>query len=177
MPLSRKAKIIPLNAQWGSKQAKIKVGEEAVSFNPEQAFLYTIDLLMEDFGKRHRTELCALCNPMKIMGRHRKEVMIELLMALFTTFFPSFENYVSDVKGSLLEGLLDRRDRRTYSNWKEKLKCLLNNQIETDLQDFLRDIENHLAKFSQVSVEDEQHEEILEQALQQIHKNWEIGPD
>jgi hypothetical protein len=131
---------------------------------------------MEDFGKRHQKESCALCEPMQTMGRHRDEMMVELTEALFLAFFPSFEGYVQEVKEGLLQGLLDRRDRKAYITWQEKLKDLLERQVLADLGDFLNDLQKHLLKFAGIELEAERREAILGQVMDRLRKDWLLKP-
>ena len=176
--MNKPAKILEIRSRWAREFAKDgKVRVEKEKLDPEEAFVYTLDLLMEDFGKRHHPAQCVLCNPMQVMGSHREEIMTRLLVTLFETFFPLWEEYVLEIKESVLQGLLDRRDRRTYGSWKEKLLTLVNRQVETDLRDFLRDIENHLRKFAQVELPEERSERVFADAFQTLQERWVRRPD
>jgi len=135
-------------------------------------FLYTIDLLMEDFGKKHDSRRCVLCEPMKVAGMHRDKVALELAVALFKIFFPSFQNYVLEVREKLVQGLLDRRDRKTYPTVKDKIKALLTTQIQSDIDDFLLDIQKHLQKFSKGSIDDTRVDQIALEAYERLQNEW-----
>jgi hypothetical protein len=173
MPRPKRANVLEIRSRWAREFAKDgKVQVEKEKLDPEEAFFYTLDLLMEDFGKHHRAAQCVLCNPMQVMGLHREEVMIRLLVTLFETFFPLWEEYVLEIKESVLQGLLDRRNRKGYGSWKEKLLDLVNQQVEADLGDFLRDIEKHLGKFSQVELEPMIHDRIFAKAFQILQERW-----
>jgi hypothetical protein len=138
----------------------------------EDTFLYTMDLLMEDFGKKHLPQYCVLCEPMKVVGKHRDEVMVELLVVLFTTFFPSFQDYILETKEALLQGLLDRREKKSFDSWQNKLAVLLQRQMEEDLKDFLNDIQRHLLKYSGVEIEADKFQHMLTQAMFVLKEEW-----
>ncbi len=173
MGTSKEIKIIPLRANWQRRLAQQRP-TEVVSEGDRvsDAFFYTLDLLMEDFGKKHQGSQCALCEPMKVVGQHRDVVMVGLAIALFTTFFPSFENYILEMKDNLLQGLLDRRDRKDYGSWKEKIKVLVEDQIKKDLSDFLQDIQKHLLKYTGNPLEESRFEQIYQKALSRLQKEW-----
>ncbi|HEX5035324.1 MAG TPA: hypothetical protein VFW62_12665 [bacterium] len=164
--MSGSAKIIPIRAH-GARALKGKTGEAH-----GDPWIHTLDLLMEDFGKKHRKELCVLCEPMQILGLHRDAVMVDLAESLFLAFFPSFESYVMEVREGLLQGLLDRRDRGNYGSWQAKLKELLVRQVATDLRDFIGDIEKHLRKFASVELEEERRAAIFTEAFSRLEKEW-----
>ncbi len=173
MGRSKPTKILQLRSRRlrdFAKQGEAKVDKE--NLDPEEAFLYTLDLLLEDFGKRHLPSHCVLCNPMQVMGMHRNEIMVKLLVTLFETFFPVWEEYILEIKDSVLQGLLDRRNRQNYGNWKEKFLGLVEQQVETDLRDFQKDVENHLKKFAQVEVEPARSEEVFAAALTRLKEEW-----
>lgn len=164
--MSGSAKIIPIRAH-GSRQLKGSAGDVA-----NDPWCHTLDLLMEDFGKKHRKELCVLCEPMQILGLHRDAVMVDLAESLFLAFFPSFESYVLEVREGLLQGLLDRRDKGNYGSWQEKLKELLVRQVAADLRDFIGDIEKHLRKFASVELEDDRRDAVFQEAFSRLEKEW-----
>lgn len=85
-------RVISLHERWESrKQDKArKDGDWVVSEEVRASFLYTLDLLVDSFGKKHVKKYCALCEPMRVMGEHRDEVIVQLVVALFTSFFQSF---------------------------------------------------------------------------------------
>jgi hypothetical protein len=165
--MSGSAKIIPIRAH-GSRALKGRAAGET----QHDPWCHTLDLLMEDFGKKHRKELCVLCEPMQILGQHRDAVMADLAESLFLAFFPSFESYVLEVREGLLQGLLDRRERGNYGSWQEKLKELLVRQVATDLRDFIGDIAKHLLKFASVDLEEERRETVFQEAFSRLEKEW-----
>jgi len=138
----------------------------------ERDFYYTLDLLMEDFGKKHVSDHCALCEPMKVMGKHRDEIMEEFALTLFTTFFPSFDEYVLEVQETLTEGLLRRDCQPESHSWKDKLKFLLKNQIKKDMESFLLDIGKHLEKYASVPLEEAHREKILGTTMKRLQEEW-----
>ncbi len=145
----------------------------------ERAFYYTLELLLEDFGKSHQSVACALCEPMKIMGKHRDEVMAQFHYTLFTLFFPSFSEYLTELKESLLTSVLRRGDRdaeRGSQSWQERLRQSLDTQVEVDAKQFLEDILKHLKKFSGVEVDEERQGQILRKTLGQLKAEWMIFP-
>jgi hypothetical protein len=160
---------LPLHRRRSGKSAGLP---EALRSKEEASFFYTLDLLMEDFGKRHRPEDCALCEPMKVMGKHRDEVMVELNFALFTAFFPSFEGYLAELRDSLMQKFLSRKEGRSHGDWKDKLKQMVQEQIREDAASFLSDILKHLSKFAKVEVEAPRRKKILEQSLQRLKSEW-----
>jgi len=166
----RSEKIIPLRSR-GLRQRPGANGASA-HLHELEAFDYTLDLLMEDFGKKHDKETCVLCEPMKTVGLHRDAVMVDLAQTLFLAFFPSFEDYVLELRESLTQGLLDRRERGEYDSWQDKLKDLLRRQVLADLGDFLGDIQKHLIKFAGVEIEAERRETILGQAMARLERDW-----
>jgi len=153
-----------------SKRGEARVDKD--QHDPEEAFLYTLDLLLEDFGKRHDPNRCVICNPMQVLGLHRDAAMEKMLVTLFETFFPVWEEYVLEIKDTVLQGLLDRRGKRTYGSWKEKFLELVQKQVETDLGDFQKDIENHLRKFASVELEPERVQLVFNQALKHLQATW-----
>lgn len=178
MASDKSAKILEIRSRWAKEFARDgKVRVEKEKLDPEESFVYTLDLLMEDFGKRHLPAQCVLCNPMQVMGLHREEIMTRLLVTLFETFFPLWEEYVLEIKESVLQRLLDRRDRKTYSSWKEKLLEVVNRQVESDLRDFLRDIENHLRKFAQVELAEDRSEHVFSEAFRILQERWVRRPE
>jgi len=152
------------------KRGEARVDKDQL--DPEEAFLYTLDLLLEDFGKRHLPDRCVICNPMQVLGMHRDAAMVRMLVTLFETFFPVWDEYVLEIKDSVLQGLLDRRGKRTYGSWKEKFLELVEQQVKTDLHDFQKDIENHLRKFASVEIEPIRAEEVFAAALKQLKESW-----
>lgn len=171
MKSSKEAKVISLAKYRNAPVPKELPGGDTSEIQ-EKNFYYTLDLLMEDFGKKHLSENCALCEPMKAMGKHRDEIMEELAFKLFTTFFPSFDDYILEVQETLTEGLL-RRDRPPESrSWKDKLKALLKNQIKKDLERFLLDIDKHLEKYASVPLEAPRRERILTTTMKRLQEEW-----
>jgi hypothetical protein len=163
--MSGNAKIIPIRAHG----ARGLQGRGETDHDP---WCHTLDLLMEDFGKKHRKELCVLCEPMQILGLHRDAVIVDLAESLFLAFFPSFESYVLEVREGLLQGLLDRRDKNNYGSWQDKLKELLVRQVAADLRDFIGDIAKHLLKFASVELEDGRREAVFQEAFSRLEKEW-----
>lgn len=167
------AKIIPMAAGYRARSKSLKTkGEGEPSVVPEDALLYTIDLLMEDFGKKHLPKYCVLCEPMKVMGKHRDAVMVDLLHSLFVTFFPSFSAYLSEVRDNLLRGLLDRGPKRSFHSLKDKLQTLLREQIAADLKDFFTDLRKHLLKHTGTEPEAAKEAEILGKVLDRLAEEW-----
>lgn len=171
--MSRGDKVISLT-RLRDRRSNLSSGQddEEVPSNQSNAFYYTLDLLMEDFGKKHQREHCALCEPMKVMGLHRDEVMVRLNLTLFTTFFPSFEEYLLEMKDKLMEGLLKRRAEGEPKAWQARVKKLVQAQIEEDVGDFLGDIQKHLIKYSKVKLENKRRDKIFLETLTQIQKEW-----
>ena len=167
---AKTAKVIPLRS--GGPRRDRPASQASEHLHELEAFDYTLDLLMEDFGKKHSKESCVLCDPMKTLGLHRDAVMLDLTETLFLAFFPSFEGYVQDLKETLVQGLLNRRDAKRYDSWQDKLKELLRDQVASDLGDFFTDIQKHLIKFAGVEIEPERREEILAQAFARLEKGW-----
>jgi hypothetical protein len=170
MNTARSAKIIPLRS--GGRRSPPGNSPASGHLHELEAFDYTLDLLMEDFGKRHQKDSCVLCEPMKTLGLHRDAVMVDLSETLFLAFFPDFESYVLEVREGLVQGLLDRRDRKAYDSWQEKLKELLRKQVLSDLGDFLSDIQKHLMKFAGVEIEAERRVAILQQSMERLERGW-----
>lgn len=170
MGTAKSAKIIPLRS--GGPRGRRGGSQATEHLHELEAFDYTLDLLMEDFGKKHRKDCCVLCDPMKTLGLHRDEVMLDLTETLFLAFFPSFESYVQDLKESLVQGLLDRRDPKRYDSWQEKLKNLLREQVMADLGDFFTDIQKHLIKFAGVEIEEERRATALAKAYTRLERGW-----
>ena len=158
--------IIPLR-----QKAACKAGPATEQPDRQDPLAHSLDLLMEDFGKRHVKENCALCEPMKILGRHRDEVMVELGEALFLAFFPSFEGYLAEVRDGLLQGLLNRQGK-AYDSWQEKVRELLCLQVQSDADDFVSDIQRHLLKFSGVELEPERRASILAGIMARLEEKW-----
>lgn len=138
----------------------------------EACFYYTLDLLMEDFGKRHESEFCSLCEPMRVMGLHREEVAVELCVALFTTFFPKFEDYLLEIKESMLQNLLRRERGPAFGSWQKKLLALLRTQVKKDVESFLQDIQKHLKKYCAVELPSDRFEELLSRSLVRLREDW-----
>ncbi|MFO1463569.1 MAG: hypothetical protein U1F66_07300 [bacterium] len=170
MGTARSEKVIPLRSR-GARRQKGGAGA-AAHLHELEAYDYTLDLLMEDFGKKHQKENCVLCEPMKTVGLHRDAVMVDLAETLFLAFFPSFEGYVLEVRDGLMQGLLDRRERGPYESWQDKLKDLLRRQVLNDLGDFLTDIQKHLLKFAGVELEAERREAVLAEAMARLERDW-----
>lgn len=169
----RRGKVIPITSSLRQRLKARESGREGdFEIGPEDAFVYTMDLLMEDFGKKHLSKYCALCEPMKVLGQHRDEVMVELLVVLFTTFFPTFHGYLLEVRDNLVQGLLGRRERRTFDSLKEKLHTLLEEQIEADLKDFFTDLRKHLLKYASVELEGEKELQVLGQVFVRLRQDW-----
>ncbi len=145
----------------------------------ERAFYYTLELLLEDFGKPHQSVACALCEPMKVMGQHRDEVMAQFHYTLFTLFFPSFSEYLAELKETLLTSVLRRGGRDeapSAQSWQERLNQNLEAQVEIDAKQFLDDILKHLKKFSEVEVDAERQRQVLQKTLGQLKAEWMIFP-
>lgn len=172
MASQKDAKIIPLsNPTLDKEGAGSKVSDSSVKL--EGAYLYTLGLLMEDFGKEHKRGSCVLCEPMKSMGMHRDEIIIKLVQTLFTTFFPSFEDYWLGLKENLLEGLMSRKKGgKAYDSLQAKLKDLLQEQIEKDVRDFFGDIKKHLQKYAQVEIGESREEKIIAASLEGLKGGW-----
>lgn len=168
--MAKPAKVIPLRS--GGPRRQRGASQASEHLHELEAFDYTLDLLMEDFGKKHLKESCVLCEPMKTLGLHRDAVMVDLAETLFLAFFPSFEGYVQDLKESLVQGLLDRRNPRRYDSWQDKLKDLLREQVLADLGDFFTDIQKHLIKHAGVELEEERRAEVLAQAFGRLERGW-----
>ncbi len=137
----------------------------------EAAYHYTIDLLMEDFGKKHFSSRCVLCEPMRTLGKHRDEVIRDLHHSLFTMFFPDFEDYLLEIRESLVQKLL-RRDQEVFPSWKEKLVSQLKSQIRRDAWGLLEDIFKHLKKYCGVTYEPLKQEDFLNRLIQHIFQQW-----
>ena len=169
-----KHQVISLHERWERKrEAVVKNGKNLpVSEDVRVPFLYTLDLLIDSFGKKHVKKYCALCEPMRVMGEHRDQVIVQLVVTLFTSFFQSFRNYLAEVNGTLLKDLLDRRKAEGFDSWQQKLKGLVKIQIESDLSDFLEDVQKHLQKFAEVSLEEERKKNIINLAAVEIEKKW-----
>ncbi len=183
MSARKSSKVIPLSriqkkikdlesSQPKNAASQGSAGEQTPSLHSDAAFLYTLDLLMEDFGKKHLRQNCVLCEPMKNFGLHRDEAIVHLGEALFTTFFPSFRDYVSEMQETLLHGLLDRRERGSFKSWQDKLKNLFRQKIAEDLKDFLEDIYKHLLKHAGVSIDSARREQIFQKTLACLEKGW-----
>ncbi len=158
------------------KNRKEEVCPEQPQFTPEDSFYYTLDLLMEDFGKKHLLEQCILCNPMRVYGEHRDEVIFRLLVALFYRFFPSLDDYLADARKNLMEGLIIRKNGKIYPSLQEKFSDLLQEQMKGDLRDFGREIQKHLLKHAQVEISPEKIEEVLARVMGVLQEQWmEIG--
>jgi hypothetical protein len=167
------AKIIALTSAYRSRSKSLKLkGEGEPSVVPEDALLYTLDLLMEDFGKKHLPKYCVLCEPMKVMGKHRDAVMVDLLHSLFITFFPSFSAYLSEVRDNLLRGLLERGQKRSFDSLKDKLQALLREQIAADLKDFFGDLRKHLLKHTGVKVDAAKESKIISKVMDKLQAAW-----
>jgi len=138
----------------------------------ESCFYYTMDLLMEDFGKKHDRDFCMLCEPMKVLGLHRDEAIVKLNVALFTTFFPDFEEYLLEIKENMVQGLLRRNKGPTFPSWQEKLRNLLQGQIKKDAESFLDDIVKHLTKFNEVELDPERREALMDQTFERLQTDW-----
>lgn len=167
-----KGQVISIDSNLRQRQQSKAAHRDQSFVDAEDAFLYTIDLLMEDFGKKHLPQYCALCEPMKVMGKHRDAVMEALVYSLFTTFFPSFASYLSEVRDNLMQGLLERGERRSFSSLKEKLQALLRGQIQADLKDFFTDLRKHLMKYTGTPLEPEKEAEVLGRVLDRLFAQW-----
>jgi len=167
-PLPNKsAKIIPLAQPKFDKEKK----EDQDSLQ-EAAYYYTLDLLMEDFGKQHESSFCALCEPMKVMGLHRDEVIASLNYTLFTTFFPDFEEYMMELKETMVHRLLRRQSGSQFKTWQEKMRHLVDIQIKKDAESFLKDIEKHLKKHTGFELPPARAKAILAGTLKKLQALW-----
>lgn len=158
--------IIPLR-----QKSVLRTGTASEQAPRQDPLAHSLDLLMEDFGKRHIRENCVLCEPMKILGKHRDEVMVELGEALFLIFFPSFEGYLSEVREGLMQGLLSRQGK-AYDSWQDKVRELLYLQVQSDADDFISDMQRHLLKFSGVEINLERRTLILSKMMSRLEEKW-----
>jgi hypothetical protein len=166
MSISSKTKIVSLAQGRGTREERLEKGSK------EACFYYTLDLLIEDFGKKHESEFCSLCEPMRVMGLHREEVAVDLCVALFTTFFPKFEDYLLEIKENMLQNLLRRERGPTFGSWQKKLLSLLRTQVKKDVESFLQDIQKHLKKYCAVEMPLDRLEELLYRSLARLREDW-----
>lgn len=158
------------------KVLPIKLSPSAFRFgltpsSQEAAYQYTIDMLMEDFGKKHLQARCVLCEPMRTLGLHRDEVILKLHQSLFLLFFPDFEDYLLEIRETLMQKLL-QRDDEFFPSWKEKLTSQLKSQICKDAWGLLEDIFKHLKKYCGVSHDSPKQEELLARSVGWIYQEW-----
>ncbi|MDX1385997.1 MAG: hypothetical protein R3257_00300 [bacterium] len=166
MSFRSKTKVVSL------AQARNLAGEAVPQGSKEACFYYTLDMLTEDFGKKHESEFCALCEPMRVMGQHREEVALELSVVLFTTFFPKFEDYLLEIKESMLQNLLRRERGPAFGSWQKKLLSLLRLQVKKDVTSFFEDIQKHLKKYCAAELPADRLETLVGRAMIRLKKDW-----
>lgn len=173
MSVSDHSKVIPFSSRRHTKSSDgLGVIPEINPKNTESAFYYTLELLLEDFGKKHCPKSCALCEPMKVLGLHRDEVMVRLCERLFTLFFPSFKDYLRDLKSQIMEGLLKKTPEAQNGTLQARMKTMVLAQIYEDIGDFLGDICKHLKKYANVEIDGQRKVKIQKTTYQRIQKEW-----
>lgn len=137
----------------------------------EAAYQYTLDMLMEDFGKKHLAARCVLCEPMRTLGLHRHQVILRCHRSLFLLFFPDFDDYLLEVRESLVQKLL-RRETGDFPTWQDKLMFQLKAQIRRDAWSLLEDVLKHLKKYCEVDYGPLEEKRLLQKSLEAIFQDW-----
>lgn len=136
-------------------------------------YLYTLDLILNDYHKNHQMDRCVVCEPMKLMGCHRDQVIADLTSTMVKVFFGEFQEYREEIKAIVLEKLL-RKDAngKVYATLKERMQALVLEQLRADVKDFINDIEKHMGKYVHAFLDEPRRETIVDQVIGLLHKNW-----